>query len=361
MGKFGVKGDKERFKAAAKDKKKETGRGDGSTSKRKEAEVEPSQKSKQLKKARTDTGPSKVEPKKKKPSGAAVVVGLPAENVRTAEQLLETAPEQLRLKEFLSEISKAFSRASFDESSSSDSNRAKFLLSFNRIITVCGLNYIISNTTLMKFSLFFHLNAQGLYAQFETVLALDSADKPWKEKVGDLERLLKEAEEKFERVKEALEKTKASNSELRTMLTQSEDARQELSAELEEDRERFELEARKFRDQIIELQGLVARQCEEIEQLKVGEGLDLEAFIDSDAFESIKDSIEDATGDELIRRINEAYPDLDLFFLTMDKPDSSPADKPDSPPASNAELGNEEEQVEPKDVEPNSVDEGGAA
>lgn len=96
---------------------------------------------------------------------------------------------------------------------------------------------------------------------------------------------------------------------------------------------------------------MVARQCEEIEQLKVGEGLDLEAFIDSDAFTSIKDSIEDATGDELIRRIKEVHPDLDLSFLTAVEPSSSPV--------SNVERG--VDKAEPKKVDPSSGDQGSAS
>lgn len=55
---------------------------------------------------------------------------------------------------------------------------------------------------------------------------------------------------------------------------------------------------------------------EENEKLKGGEGVDLEAVIDSAEFAEIKDFIEDVVRDELTRRINAAHPKWDLSFLT---------------------------------------------
>lgn len=55
-------------------------------------------------------------------------------------------------------------------------------------------------------------------------------------------------------------------------------------------------------------------------------GVDLEALIDSACFAPIKDLIQDSTGDELIRRIKDVHPDLDLSFLTggvVDSPDAA--------------------------------------
>lgn len=141
----------------------------------------------------------------------------------------------------------------------------------------------------------------------------------------DLQTRLKEAEANFEKANGTLEKKNVSISKLQIALTEAEDATQTLVADLEEARGKHELEVGQLHGQVLELQGLVARQCEEIEQLKIGEGLDMEAFIDSDAFAEIKDNIEDSTGDELIRRIKEVYPDLSLDFLTAGGSNSSPA------------------------------------
>lgn len=136
MGKFNVKDDAERFKAAARSKKKETGKGISSTSKRKEPEVKQSKEHKQSKKVRTDAGPLEVESSEKKSGSDSVIVGLPTGDAASVERPAEAIPEHLRVKEFLSEVSKAFLKSSFDESTSSDSNRAKFQLSFNRVISV---------------------------------------------------------------------------------------------------------------------------------------------------------------------------------------------------------------------------------
>lgn len=141
MGKFNVKDNKDRFKAMARSKKgKETGKGVGSSSKQKDQENEQDKKQKSWKKLWIDTDPAEVEPSKKMPSPGFVVVSLPAgeatSSVQEVEPLGEIALEPLRIKEFLSEVLKAFLKSSFDESASSDSNRAKFQLSFNRVISV---------------------------------------------------------------------------------------------------------------------------------------------------------------------------------------------------------------------------------
>lgn len=54
---------------------------------------------------------------------------------------------------------------------------------------------------------------------------------------------------------------------------------------------------------------------EENKKLKRGEGVYLEAVIDSAEFAEIKESMEDVVVDELIRRINAAHPEWDLSFL----------------------------------------------
>lgn len=161
-----------------------------------------------------------------------------------------------------------------------------------------------------------------MYAQFDAVSDLDLIGGPLKKRVAELQRCLKEAEANLEKADGVLKKKDATISKLQAALTEAEDASQNLSIELEAAREKHELEVGRSHEQIIDLQGLVARQCEEIKRLKVGEGLDMEAFIDSDAFADIKDCIEDSTGDELVRRIKEIYPDLDLTFLTTVRPDS---------------------------------------
>lgn len=62
-----------------------------------------------------------------------------------------------------------------------------------------------------------------------------------------------------------------------------------------------------------------------------GEGVDLEAIIDLDEFVEIKESMEDAIADELIRRINAARPEWDLSFLTKGgvDPKASEVDRSD--------------------------------
>lgn len=47
----------------------------------------------------------------------------------------------------------------------------------------------------------------------------------------------------------------------------------------------------------------------------ISEKVDLGAIIDSPSFATIKDFLEDWTIDELIRRIKEAHPDWDISFL----------------------------------------------
>lgn len=163
-----------------------------------------------------------------------------------------------------------------------------------------------------------------------------------------MQHRLKEVEVNFERANETLEKKNVLISKLLNALTGAEDANQTLSIELEEARGKHELEVGQLRDQVLELQGLVTRKCEEIEQLKIGEGLDLEVFIDSDVFADIKDSIEDATSDELIRRIKEVHPDIDLTFLTVNEMNTSPNRDNDQ--------GTEKKLVDPKEADPNTAE-----
>lgn len=68
--------------------------------------------------------------------------------------------------------------------------------------------------------------------------------------------------------------------------------------------------------EIICLQESIEQFSEENERLKTDDEVDLEALIESSFFAPIKDVIEDAMGDELIRRIKEVHPELDLSFLT---------------------------------------------
>lgn len=191
-----------------------------------------------------------------------------------------------------------------------------------------------------------------MYAQFDAVSDLDLIEEPLKKRVADLQRCLKMVEANLEKTGGVLNKKDATISKLQAALTEAEDASHNLSIELEAVREKHELEVEQSHEQIIDLQGLVARQCEEIERLKGGEGLDMEAFIDSDAFTNIKDCIEDSTGDELVRRIKEVYPDLDLNFLT--------AAGPDSPHGSNGkhdvEHEAEQKRVEPREGEQEEVE-----
>lgn len=120
---------------------------------------------------------------------------------------------------------------------------------------------------------------------------------------------LKKAEENLKRKDVVISK-------LQTAKVESDEAIQTLTAELEVAQKEREREVEQLREHIVEQQGVIDQSWIKIDQLMVGEGLDMEAFIDSNAFAEIKDCIEDSTGDELIRRIKEVHPDLDLSFLS---------------------------------------------
>lgn len=87
----------------------------------------------------------------------------------------------------------------------------------------------------------------------------------------------------------------------------------------------------------------------------------MEVIIDAPAFADIKYHIEDSAGDELIRRIKEVYPDLDLAFLTVvgsDSPHGSNGEQEiehDIDPSEARPEEGEQEGVESKTVDPDSI------
>lgn len=150
MGKFSLQDDKEKIKAAARSKKERaSGKGTGSSSgsKRKESGEPSIKQPKATKKPRTDDEPAGVERGKKKVRHDSVAAKPPTskgkEIVGAAGSVEGTASESIRMKDFLDEVSKAFNRSSFEESTPPDSNRAKFGLSFNKIISVRYKQYIV--------------------------------------------------------------------------------------------------------------------------------------------------------------------------------------------------------------------------
>lgn len=109
------------------------------SSKRKEPESSQAKQPKQTKKLRSDVEPAGIELGRTK-TPDSVAAGLPVGKGKAIATEVEptggASPETVKLKEFLSEVTKAFSRSSFDHPVPPNSNRAKFHLSFNRVILV---------------------------------------------------------------------------------------------------------------------------------------------------------------------------------------------------------------------------------
>lgn len=252
----------------------------------------------------------------------SVVVGLPADKgnelTPESEPLAGVSSGPIRMKEFLEAISKAFLKSSYEDSSPPDSNQGKLLLSFNRAITVSCLTLVLHLWLCVTIVIYisYYLVLQASYGQFEVLSELDSIEGPLKDKVAELLRRLEESEAALGKAKERLKRDDAVISELRGDKIEADKAIRTLTLGLEAAQSERDCEVGNLRKQIAELQDAADRSQAKIDQLMIGEGLDLEAFIDSEAFAEIKDCIEDSTGDELIRRIKEVYPELDLAFLT---------------------------------------------
>lgn len=70
-----------------------------------------------------------------------------------------------------------------------------------------------------------------------------------------------------------------------------------LRSDMDVTHKKNEIEVEKFNDQIAGLNDKLDQLLEENKKLKRGEGVDLEAIIDSDEFAEIKDCMDDAVGD----------------------------------------------------------------
>lgn len=139
---------------------------------------------------------------------------------------------------------------------------------------------------------------QGLYAQFEVLNDLESIKGPLKKQLADMVQRLAEAEFGLDADNRAIKMKEAVKERLIESKKEVEEARNSLKVELDVVRAENEIELKMLHERIESL-------TEKNGLLKTGEGVDLEAFIDSIYFAPIKDPIEDSTGEELIDRIKE--------------------------------------------------------
>lgn len=163
---------------------------------------------------------------------------------------------------------------------------------------------------------------------------------------------MQETEAGIEKAEERLSRKDASITKLHIAKAEADEAIRNLSTELELLQKSRASEIEQLSERNRELQSTIDQLYGEVERLKVGEGLDMEAFIDSDAFADIEDSIEDSTRDELVRRIKEVYPNLTLDFLTAGSSNLSPVPHDEG---RNEPDGTEKERVEPNEENPNEV------
>lgn len=130
---------------------------------------------------------------------------------------------------------------------------------------------------------------------------------PLKEKLLDLSRQLSKTESELEVANRVNKRKDDAIAKLEKLKSDADTVVDALKADFEDLQKQKEYE--------IELHSRIELLSEENKSLKAGEGLDFEALVDLPSFAPIKDCIEDATGDELLERINEVHPEWDLGFL----------------------------------------------
>lgn len=195
---------------------------------------------------------------------------------------------------------------------------------------------------------------------------LDSIEGPLKEKVADLVRKGVKLEADLAAANKTISKRDVALEKLGALRKDADNAIQALASDLESVRKQYENEVEDLQGQIFTLNKKVELLSSENAKLKTGEGVDIEAIINAPEFADIKDFLEDSTGDELIRRINEAHPEWDLSFLTGGGVESSTAHAEDLEgtgtdenrgvdPTEAGTEGVDPNEVDPEVVIPNSV------
>lgn len=144
----------------------------------------------------------------------------------------------------------------------------------------------------------------------------ESLEGSLRDHIADLVRQLAEAEKEVESANILLKKRDEALTRSETLKKEADEVIEVLRSDMASAQKKKDVEVEKLQDQIVGLHQKVDQLLEEIEKLKGGEGVDLEAVIDWVKFAEIKDCIEDAVGDELIKRINAVHPEWDLSFLT---------------------------------------------
>lgn len=166
--------------------------------------------------------------------------------------------------------------------------------------------------------------------------------------MADLLHRLEEAEAELSMANDVIEKKDVNMNKLRISKSETEDVIKVLPSDLETFQKKSEAATEELQGWIVDLQENVDRLEDEIQKLKVGEAFDLEVIINSPVFVVIRDHLEDSTDDELVRRIKEVCPDLNLVFLMAGGLDSLDAS------SKGPEIDPKE--TDPKEVDPNTTD-----
>lgn len=149
---------------------------------------------------------------------------------------------------------------------------------------------------------------QVLYAQYDMLGELDAIRGPLREKLLDLTRQLAETESELEVVNQVNKRKDDTIAKPEKLKSDADTVIDALKIDLDDLQKKKDEEA-------ADLQSRITQLSDEVELLKEGVGLDFETLVDLPIFAPIKDCIENATGDELIRRIKEVHPEWDLDFL----------------------------------------------
>lgn len=153
------------------------------------------------------------------------------------------------------------------------------------------------------------------------LIKFKSLEGPLRDHIADLARQLAKAEEEVESANMVIKKRDGSLAQMQALKEEANRTIEALKTDLVSVTKKSEVEIEELRDQIAGLSDRVDQLLEKNVKLERGEGVDLEAIIDSDEFAEIKESMDDAVGDQLVRRIKAIHPEWDLSFLTESRVD----------------------------------------
>lgn len=314
MGRFKVFGNKDRIKEAARSTKEKTQplnlkrKGDDSR--------DPHNSPVRCKRSNTPQGTVTDSGKHSVPSSSIVKLRvIKWKKIAESDDVVRLSSPTLRLVPFLEEIKRSFSRTS-------------------PIMPVEG-----SLDIEQKFRMSFDKTSAVLYGQYEMLGDLKSIQGPLKEKLFHLSQQLADTESELEVTNRVSKRKDDTIAKLEKLKRDADIVIDSLKIEIEE------LEKLKDKE-IIELRGRIEHQNEKIESLKRGDGMDFEALVDLPSFAPIRECIEDSTGDELVRRINEIHPEWDLTFLSAEVKSPDVGDQEDKGVAADPSA-NEDEQNAP--------------